>query len=204
MERLRTAGRDDFKVVTLPALFSAVEPDPARALGKALDELVDAAERAIAEGASLLILSDRDVSPKRAPIPSLLATAALHHGLLRRRLRSQAGIVVESGEPREVMHFCLLCGYGANAINPYLAFEAIQKLHADGDLPPDVAIDQLTDQYITAVKKGILKTISKMGISTLRSYHAAQQFEAVGLEPRGDRQVLHRHGVADRGLRTWT
>ena len=90
------------------------------------------------DGASLLILSDRDVSPSKAPIPSLLATAALHHGLLRRRLRSEAGIVVESGEPREVMHFCLLCGYGANAINPYLAFEAIHKLHADGDLPQDV------------------------------------------------------------------
>ena len=189
MERLRTAGRDDFKVVTLPAVFSAVGSDPAEALSKALDELVAAAERAIAEGASLLILSDRDISPKRAPIPSLLATAALHHGLLRRRLRSQVGIVVESGEPREVMHFCLLCGYGANAINPYLAFEAVQKLHADGDLPPDAAIDQLTDQYITAVKKGILKTISKMGISTLRSYHAAQQFEAVGLS----RAVIDRY-----------
>ena len=135
MERLRTAGREDFRVATLPAVFSAVEADPARALAKALDKLIDAAERAIAEGASLLILSDRDISPKRAPIPSLLATAALHHGLLRRRLRGQAGIVVESGEPREVMHFCLLCGYGANAINPYLAFEAIHKLHADGDLP---------------------------------------------------------------------
>ena len=79
------------------------------------------------------------------------------------------------------MHFCLLCGYGANAINPYLAFETIHKLHADGDLPADVPIEQLADQYITAVKKGILKTISKMGISTLRSYHGAQQFEAVGL-----------------------
>ena len=82
-----------------------------------------------------------------------------------------------------------MCGYGANAINPYLAFEAVQKLHADGDLPPDTAIDQLTDQYITAVKKGILKTISKMGISTLRSYHAAQQFEAVGLS----RAVIDRY-----------
>ena len=181
MERLRTAAREDFRVATLPAVFSAVEADPARALAKALDKLVDAAERAIAEGASLLILSDRDLSPKRAPIPSLLATAALHHGLLRRRLRGQAAIVVESGEPREVMHFCLLCGYGANAVNPYLAFEAIHKLHADGDLPPDVPTEQLADQYITAVKKGILKTISKMGISTLRSYHGAQQFEAVGL-----------------------
>jgi glutamate synthase domain-containing protein 2/glutamate synthase domain-containing protein 3 len=181
MERLRTAGREDFRVVTLPAVFSTVEDNPGRALTKALDKLIDAAERAITEGASLLILSDRDISPKRAPIPSLLATAALHHGLLRRRLRGQAAIVVESGEPREVMHFCLLSGYGANAINPYLAFEALQKLHADGDLPHDVAIEQLADQYITAVKKGILKTISKMGISTLRSYHGAQQFEAVGL-----------------------
>jgi glutamate synthase domain-containing protein 2/glutamate synthase domain-containing protein 3 len=181
IERLRTAGREDFRVATLPAVFSAVEPDLARALAKALDKLVDAAERAIGEGASLLILSDRDVSPKRAPIPSLLATSALHHGLLRRGLRGQTAIVVESGEPREVMHFCLLCGYGANAINPYLAFEAIHKLHADGDLPAGVPTEQLADQYITAVKKGILKTISKMGISTLRSYHGAQQFQAVGL-----------------------
>ncbi len=152
---------------------------------------MDSAERAIVAGASLLIISDRDVSPERAPIPSLLATAALHHGLLERRLRSQVGIAVESGEPREVMHFCLLCGYGATAINPYLAFEAIHKLHADGDLPQDVPIDQLTDQYITAVKKGILKTISKMGISTLRSYHAAQQFEAVGLS----RSVIDKYFV---------
>src|SRR5208337_3708783 len=135
--------------------------DPAGALSRALEELVAAAERAIAEGASLLIISDRDISPKRAPIPSLLATAALHHGLLKRRLRSQAGIVVESGEPREVMHFCLLCGYGANAVNPYLAFEGIYKLLADGDLPEDEPVECLIDHYISGVKKGILKTISK-------------------------------------------
>jgi len=188
IERLRVSNRDDFKIVTLPMLFSADSPHPAGALAKALDELVDAAEKAIADGASLLILSDRDISPTRAPIPSLLATAALHHGLLQRQLRSQTGIVVESGEPREVMHFCLLCGYGANAINPYLAFEAVQKLHFEGDLPQNLAVDQLVDRYITAVKKGILKTISKMGISTLRSYHAAQQFEAIGLS----------HDVIDR------
>ncbi len=154
-----------------------------------MNDLVAAAERAITDGASLLVISDRDISPRQAPIPSLLATAALHHGLLKRRLRSQAGIIVESGEPREVMHFCLLCGYGANAINPYLAFEAVQKLHADGDLPQDIGVDLLIDQYITAVKKGLLKTISKMGISTLRSYHAAQQFEAVGLS----RAVIDRY-----------
>jgi len=181
MERLRSAGRDDFKVTTLPALFPVDAPDPARALTRAIDEMTAAAERAIADGASLLILSDRDVSAKRAPIPSLLAVAAVHHGLLKRRLRGQVGLVLESGEPREVMHFCLLCGYGANAVNPYMAIEALHQLHADGDLPRKIHIDQLVDQYVTAVKKGILKTISKMGISTLRSYHAAQQFEAVGL-----------------------
>ena len=115
---------------------------------------------------------------------------------MERRLRSEAGIVVESGEPREVMHFCLLCGYGANAINPYMAFEGIYKLLADGDLPEDEPVESLIDHYISAVKKGILKTISKMGISTLRSYHSAQQFEAVGL----DRDFIHKyfHGTSSR------
>jgi len=196
VDRLRTAGREDFKVVTLPMVFSSVTDDPPRAIRRAIDALIEAACRAIDEGASLLILSDRDISPRMAPIPSLLATAALHHGLLKRRLRGHAGIVVESGEPREVMHFCLLCGYGANAVNPYLAFEAVGMLQADGDLPADAPLDQLTDQYITAVKKGILKTISKMGISTLRSYHAAQQFEAIGL----DRALIDQYftGTASR------
>ena len=134
--------------------------------------------------------------------------------------------MIESGEPREVMHFCMLCGYGASAINPYLAFETIQKLHADGDLPAGVPADVLTDQYITAVKKGILKTISKMGISTLRSYQFAQQFEAVGLDrsvidryftgtpsriagsdlgrdrPRGDRAAPHRLPAAPNPVRS--
>ncbi|MGA2067426.1 MAG: glutamate synthase large subunit [Thermoguttaceae bacterium] len=182
MEHLRAAKRPDFKVVTLPAVFPAGNGEPGERLRDALDRLVDAAEQAVEDGASLVVLSDRDVSPTSVPIPSLLATSAVHQGLLARRLRSQAGIVVESGEPREVMHFCLLCGYGAKAINPYLAFEAIHKLAAEGDLSPDLPVGQLIDQYITAVKKGILKTMSKMGISTLRSYHAAQQFEAVGLD----------------------
>jgi glutamate synthase (NADPH/NADH) large chain len=182
MDLLRSVHRDDFRVATLPALFDATAENPREALRGAVDQLLDAAEAAIRGGASLLIVSDRGVSPARAPIPSLLATAALHHGLLKRRLRSEAGIVVESGEPREVMHFCLLCGYGANAINPYMAFEAVYKLHRDGHFSDDAGLDPLCDHYITAVKKGILKTMSKMGISTLRSYHAAQQFEAIGLE----------------------
>ena len=196
LERLRTVERPDFRVVTLPGLFDAESASPGAALRAALDALVDAAEEAIVGGASLLVLSDREFSPQRAPIPSLLATAALHHGLLRRRLRGEVGLVVESGEPREVMHFCLLCGYGANAVHPYLAFEAIAKLRHDGDLPGATSLETLTDQYITAVKKGILKTMSKMGISTLRSYHAAQQFEAVGL----DRDVIDRYftGTASR------
>ena len=196
MHRLRAVNRSDFKVVTLRAVFPIGDGDPGEHLRDALDGLVDAAQRAIEDGASLLIVSDRDVSAKEVAIPSLLATSALHHGLLARRLRSEAGIVVESGEPREVMHFCLLCGYGANAVNPYMAFEGIHKLHADGDLPADVPVDQLIDQYITAVKKGILKTMSKMGISTLRSYHSAQQFEAVGL----NREVIDEYltGTASR------
>ncbi len=206
VERLRSAGRKDFQVAVLPALFDVVweatpsaitvnggsiadgvaSHNPGEALRHGVAELIDAAEAAIGGGASLLIVSDRGLSPAKAPIPSLLAAAALHHGLLKRQLRSEAGIVIESGEPREVMHFCLLCGYGANAVNPYMAFEALGKLHHDGDLPPEMQRDQLNDRYITAVKKGILKTMSKMGISTLRSYHAAQQFEAVGL----DRQLV--------------
>jgi glutamate synthase domain-containing protein 2/glutamate synthase domain-containing protein 1/glutamate synthase domain-containing protein 3 len=196
IERLRAVKHDDLKVATLPAVFDADDPHPGEALRRALADLVDAAAAAIRDGASLLILSDRDISPLKAPIPCLLATAALHHGLLERRLRSEAGIVVESGEPREVMHFCLLCGYGANAINPYLAFEAIHKLHTQGDLPQDMEVTQLVDQYITAVKKGIMKTMSKMGISTLRSYHAAQQFEAVGLR----REIVEKYfkGTASR------
>ena len=181
MQRLRTVKRNDFKVAVLPAVFANSDEDPGERLAEALTELVESGVRAIQEGASLLILSDRDISPRHVAIPSLLAVSALHHGLLERRLRSETGIVVESGEPREVMHFCMLCGYGANAINPYMAFEGIYKLRADGDLPQDEPLEYLIDHFISAVKKGILKTMSKMGISTLRSYNSAQQFEAVGL-----------------------
>jgi glutamate synthase (NADPH/NADH) large chain len=196
MERLRAANRPDFKAAVLDILFPADASAPAQALEQALENLLAQAEQAIRDGASLLILSDRRMSAQQAAIPSLLAVSAMHHGLLERRLRHEVGLVVESGEPREVMHFCLLCGYGANAIHPYLAFEALAKLQADGDLPPNVELGQLVDQYITAIKKGILKTMSKMGISTLRSYHGAQQFEAIGL----DRSVIDRYfpGTASR------
>jgi len=181
VERLRTIKRDDFKVATVSAAFDVDEAEPGRALRLGLDEMIAAAESAIHDGASLLIVSDRDLPPERIPIPSLLATASLHHWLLDDKLRGATGLVIESGEPREVMHFCLLCGYGAKAINPYLSFEAIHELHRRGDLPDNIEPEQLIDNFITAVKKGILKTMSKMGISTLRSYHAAQLFEAIGL-----------------------
>ncbi|MCF7954287.1 MAG: glutamate synthase large subunit [Phycisphaerae bacterium] len=180
--RLRAVKRDDFKVATVEALFDANSGDAGASLKAGVDALVDAAEKAIAEGASLIIISDKGITETRAGIPSLLAVSAVHHGLLERRLRSEAGIIIESAEPREVMHFCLLSGFGANAINPYLAFESITELQEKGMFRKDVDPLQAVDNYIAAVKKGILKTMSKMGISTLRSYHSAQLFEAIGLE----------------------
>ncbi|HOD80481.1 MAG: Ferredoxin-dependent glutamate synthase 1 [Planctomycetes bacterium ADurb.Bin126] len=183
IERLRRAQREDFRSATIDALFDVDPADPAGALRRGLDELIVQAERAIRDGASVLIVSDRALSRERAPIPSLLAVSALRHGLLDRKLRHEAAIVVESGEPREVMHFCLLLGYGANGINPYLAFECIDELRRRGDLPTSKEIGHLADNYIAAIKKGILKTMSKMGISTLRSYQGAQLFEAIGLDP---------------------
>ena len=181
IRRLRAAHRADFGVATVPALFDARGDDPGEALRAGLDEMIAAAEAAIADGASLLIVSDRGVSPETAPIPALLAAAALHHGLLDRNLRAEVGIVVESGEPREVMHSCLLLGFGANAVNPYLAFEALAELHRDGDIPEGLEPERVVDNYIAAVKKGLLKVMSKMGISTLRSYRSAQIFECIGL-----------------------
>jgi len=186
MERLRAVRRDDFRVATVQALFEAHAPSSAEALRRGLDELIASAEKAIRDGASLVIISDRDVSETKAPIPSLLATAAVHHAMLNKGLRHEAGLIVESGEPREVMHFCLLCGYGANAINPYMAFESLDELKRQGEIAAETEPVQIADNYIAAIKKGILKTMSKMGISTLRSNHSAQLFEAIGL----DREVV--------------
>jgi len=181
LERLRTVNRKDFRAVTVPAVFEADNYDAASGLRRGLDRLIETAQNAVTEGASLLIISDRDISPSTAPIPSLLATAAVHHALLNRGLRGRAGLIIESGEPREVMHFCLLCGYGANAVNPYLVFESLDELHRQNELPEAIEPIQIADNYIAAIKKGILKTMSKMGISTLRSYTGAQLFEAIGL-----------------------
>lgn len=178
---LRKVKSNDFKVATISALFAADSDDAGKSLEKGLEDIVAAAKDAIKDGASLVVISDRKVTADSAAIPSLLAVSAVHHGLLESGLRSEAGLIVESGEPREVMHFCLLCGFGANGVNPYLAFETLGELHRTGEIDEDMEGTQIVDNYIAAIKKGILKTMSKMGISTLRSYHSAQLFEAIGL-----------------------
>jgi glutamate synthase domain-containing protein 2/glutamate synthase domain-containing protein 1/glutamate synthase domain-containing protein 3 len=146
------------------------EQNAEQALTKAIDALCDAAVAAVDAGATILVLSDRGTNDSRAPIPSLLAVSSVHHHLIRVGRRTRTGLIVESGEPREVMHFCLLLGYGAGAVNPYLALASIQDIE-DGEA-----------HFIKAVGKGVLKVLSKMGISTLGSYRGAQIFEALGLD----------------------
>jgi len=163
--------------VTLPILFRA--KDGGAGLRKALEDLRWKASECIAEGANIIILSDRGHDASDAPIPSLLAVAAVHHHLIREGTRTRIGLVLESGEPREVHHFALLVGYGASAINPYLAFETIHDLVKLGLISG--AAYEAEKKYVKAVNKGIVKVISKMGISTIQSYHGAQVFEAVGL-----------------------
>ena len=147
----------------------------------ALDRICGEARQAIASGFSLIILSDRLASASRLPVSTLLATGAVHHHLVHNEERTRIGIVVETGEAREVHHFCLLAGYGADAVNPYMAFEALWQLKDDNELGGDWTHEQITAAYRKATKQGILKVMAKMGISTLQSYKGAQIFEAVGL-----------------------
>src|SRR6185369_11003362 len=153
----------------------------AAGLERALETLQRAASAAIAAGANIVILSDRGLTREQAPIPRLLATAAVHHHLVRRGERTRCGLVIESGDAREVHHMCLLIGYGAGAVNPWVAFETIDDLIAHGVL---TGLDhaKAVRNYIKALNKGILKVMAKMGISTLQSYCGAQIFEAVGLD----------------------
>lgn len=145
-----------------------------------LEELCGRAEAAVREGVNIIILSDRAAGSDRIPIPSLLATAAVHHHLIRTGLRTSVGLVVESGEPREVHHFACLAGYGAEAINPYLAFESIIAMK--DQLPAKLDDKEIVKRYIKSIGKGLLKVMSKMGISTYQSYCGAQIFDAVGLK----------------------
>src|SRR5690606_5150083 len=139
------------------------------------------AEQAIADGYALVVLSDRKAGPDRVAVSSLLACGAVHHHLVNRELRTRIGLVLESAEAREVHHFCLLTGYGADAINPYLAFEAIRDARGHGHLKDDYTEEKIVQTYREGVRKGMLKVMGKMGISTLQSYKGAQIFEALGL-----------------------
>src|SRR5438067_342231 len=151
----------------------------AAGLKDALDVLCARAEAAVREGINIIILSDRRAGAENIPIPSLLACAAVHHHLIRQGLRTSVGLVVESGEPREVHHFCCLAGYGAEAINPYLAFETLIAMKEE--FPEKIDDKEVVKRYIKSIDKGILKVMSKMGISTYQSYCGAQIFDAVGL-----------------------
>ncbi|MBX7236394.1 MAG: glutamate synthase large subunit [Caldilineales bacterium] len=167
-----------FKSQKLPMIFPIKEGW--QGLERALDYLFMLADEAIEQGVNIFILSDRGVSREMAPIPALLATAGLHHHLIRQETRTQCAILVESGEPREVHHFALLIGYGATAVNPYMAFETIYDL-IDQGIVTDITYEKARAHYIKSAMKGVIKVCSKMGISTLQSYCGAQIFEALGL-----------------------
>ncbi|NOY82975.1 MAG: glutamate synthase large subunit [Kiritimatiellaeota bacterium] len=180
LARIRRSNRPDVRAADVPMLFPA--DGNGAALSNALDAMFRRAEAAVRGGATLVILTDRGVDAGRAPIPALLAGAGLHHHLIRCGLRTAAGIIVESGEPREVMHFAQLLGYGVNAVCPYVALATVRALAAEGLIESGRDWENgPVDQYIAALKKGLLKTFSRMGISTVRSFLGSQIFEAVGL-----------------------
>ncbi|MCQ0988869.1 glutamate synthase large subunit [Jiella sp. LLJ827] len=182
LEKIRNIGHteDRFDTKTIDMTYPA-EQGSAGMVG-ALERLCERAEAAVVGGYNIIILSDRQVGPDRVPIPALLACAAVHHHLIRKGLRTAAGLVVESGEPREVHHFACLAGYGAEAINPYLAFDTLLEMHKKGEFPPEVDPNEVVTRYIKSIGKGILKVMSKMGISTYQSYCGAQIFDIVGLK----------------------
>ena len=180
LARLRQINRPGFRPVTLPILFPAGAG--AEGLVAAMDSLFAQADAAIEAGDNILILSDRGLDHDHAPVPALLACAGLHHHLILQGTRTRIGLVLESGEPREVHHFSLLVGYGVAAINPYLAFETIDDAIRE-DLLRGITPYDAKKNYVKAVVKGIVKVISKMGISTIESYCGAQIFEAIGLHP---------------------
>ncbi|WP_291309238.1 MULTISPECIES: glutamate synthase large subunit [unclassified Devosia] len=180
LEKIRAIGGmedNPFRSKTLDITYPVSEG--ADGMKRALDQLFSDAEMAVHSGDNIIILSDRAMSRERVAIPALLATAGIHHHLIRKGLRTSVGLVVETGEAREIHHFCALAGYGAEAINPYLAFETLAAMR--GDLPGELDADEIIYRYIKAIGKGILKVTAKMGISTYQSYCGAQIFDAVGL-----------------------
>ncbi|MCZ8537819.1 glutamate synthase large subunit [Paenisporosarcina quisquiliarum] len=181
LQKLRAQQLDGFKSVTFSTLFDATSNGLSDCqMEKALDSLFVKADQAVQEGHTLLILSDRGVSEKYAAIPALLAVSGLHHHLIRQGTRTKISILIESGEPREVHHFATLLGYGAEGINPYLAFDSVNALIEKGDIDIE-SVELAVNNYIHSVTDGVIKVLSKMGISTIQSYRGAQIFEAVGI-----------------------
>ena len=208
-EKLRHVNHPDFKAITLPILFrhsrmslGGNPGSPTKAFGddegagveleQALESIYKKASEAIEKGVNLIVLSDRGIDHDHAAIPALLAISGLHHHLIREGTRTQVGLILESGEPREVHHFSLLIGYGAGAVNPYLAFETLDDLIRQGILK-EMDHKTAVKNYAKAIAKGVVKTMSKMGISTIQSYRGAQIFEAIGLH----------HKVVDKYF-SWT
>jgi glutamate synthase domain-containing protein 2/glutamate synthase domain-containing protein 1/glutamate synthase domain-containing protein 3 len=202
LETLRHVSHDEFSAQTFDTTWPVAEG--AAGMERALERLCAQAHEAVARRVNILILSDRSLGPLRAPIPSLLAVSAVHHHLVREGTRLRAGIVLESGEPREVHHFATLIGYGVSAVNPYLLLETLDELAfrgllerpANGSAATTLTSEEASQNVVKAIGKGLLKTISKMGISTIQSYRSAQIFEAVGLS----RELVDRHftGTASR------
>nr|WP_259668096.1 glutamate synthase large subunit [Rhizobium lentis] len=182
LEKIRSIGHTEDRFDTKTLDFTYDIERGAEGMPEMLDRLCERAEAAVKGGYNIIVLSDRQIGPDRIAIPALLATAAVHHHLIRKGLRTSVGLVVETGEPREVHDFCLLAGYGAEAINPYLAFDTLLDMHAKGEFPKEMDASQVVNRYIKAVGKGILKVMSKMGISTYQSYCGAQMFDAIGLQ----------------------
>ncbi len=177
VERLRNSQLEGLEVTTVPMLFEA----NIGSLKKGIDELCMAVEQKVDAGYSAIIISDRDINEEMAAIPALLATSAVHHYLVKKSKRHLTALILETGEAREVHHFATLLSFGASGINPYLVFETLSQLREKGYLPASLSLETAALQYIAAINKGLLKVMSKMGISTLRSYRHAETFEAIGL-----------------------
>ncbi|MHC2543353.1 glutamate synthase (NADPH/NADH) large chain [Sinorhizobium meliloti] len=180
LEKIRWIGHTEDRFDTKTLDFTYDISRGAEGMLEILDRLCERAEAAVKGGYNILVLSDRQIGPDRVAIPALLATAAVHHHLIYKGLRTSVGLVVESGEPREIHHFCLLAGYGAEAINPYLAFDTLIDMQR-GEFSKELDEKDVVCNYIKAVGHGILKVMSKMGVSTYQSYCGAQIFDAVGL-----------------------
>ncbi len=194
LETIRHVTQRQFPAATISMTFHA--DGGAAALERGLERICKLATEKIHEGFTVLVLSDRYADANHAPIPALLATAAVHHHLVREHTRSAVGLVIETGEAREVMHVALLVGFGAEAVNPYLAIETVGELQRRGLLPAATDLARAKERYVHALYKGVRKVISKMGISTIESYCGAQIFEAVGLAP----ELVNRYfvGTASR------